>query len=241
MAHQLEIRCRHWGHSHIRGCCATSTCFKNFLDLDDHLISVTPHLICELMHEDCSGNFMPTMPDTFKYHNFLIDLMEFRMQHYFNNDDYTCNLDVNMQGHNKVYAAWRVLDQYRGRWGCCSVKRNVVDIIVNVPEWNIQIDHHFCFRYFNQSWGSPETLIPHIMKRVVALFYDKYYTDNMITNITTRKHYLCQNCDYTIDEGPSNNLKESIPEWFYMATYDDQNLPQVSDSLLLFFLLWNKM
>ena len=149
MAHQIEIRPRHWGHLYIRGCCATSTCFKNFLDLDDHLISVTPHLICELMHEDCSGNFMPTMPDTFKYRNFLIDLMEFRMQHYFNNDDYTCNLDVNMQGHNKVYAAWHVLDQYRGRWGCHSVTRNVVDIIVNVPEWNIQIDHHFCFRYFN--------------------------------------------------------------------------------------------
>ena len=78
------------------------------------------------------------------------------------------------------------------------------------------------------------------MKRVVALFYDKYYTDNTITNITTRKHYLCQNCDHTIDEGPSNNLKESIPEWFYMATYDDQDLPWVSDSLPLFLLLWNK-
>ena len=92
---------------------------------------MTPHPICELMHEDCSGNFVPTMPDTFKYRNFLIDLMEFRMQHYFNNDDYTCDLDVNMQGH-KVFAAWHVLDQYRGRWGCCSVTRNVVDIIVNV-------------------------------------------------------------------------------------------------------------
>ena len=45
MAHQIEIRHRHQGHSHIRGCCATLTCFKDFLDLDDCLISVTPHLI----------------------------------------------------------------------------------------------------------------------------------------------------------------------------------------------------
>ena len=78
------------------------------------------------------------------------------------------------------------------------------------------------------------------MKRVVALFYGKYYTDNTITNITTRKHYLCQNCDHTVEEGPSKNLKESIPEWFYMAMYDDQNLPWVSDSLLVFLLLCNK-
>ena len=41
----------------------------------------------------------------FKYCNFLVDLMEFRMQHYFNNDDFTCDLDVNLQDHNKVYAA----------------------------------------------------------------------------------------------------------------------------------------
>ena len=72
--------------------------------------------------------------------------------------------------HNKVYAAWHALDQYRGRWGRKSVTRNVVDIIMNMPEWNIQVKHHFCFRYFNHSRGSPETLIEHILKRVVSLF-----------------------------------------------------------------------
>ena len=65
--------------------------------------------------------------------------MEFQMQHYFNNDDYRCDLNVNIHGHNKIYAAWCVLDQHRGRWGPKSVTRNVVDIIVNVPEWNVQI------------------------------------------------------------------------------------------------------
>ena len=100
------------------------------------MLSANPSSICELLHENCSGNFVPTMPDTFKYHNFLIDLMEFHMQHYFNNDDFTCDLNVNIEGHNKVYAAWHVLDQYRGRWGHKSVTRNIVDIIVNIPEWN---------------------------------------------------------------------------------------------------------
>ena len=114
------------------------------------------------------------------------------MQHYFNNDDFTCDLDVNMNGHNKVYAAWHVLDQYRGRWGRKSVTRNVVDIIINVPEWNIQVKHHFCFRYFNCSRGSPETLIPHILKRVVSLFYERYYTDNTTQNVTTRRHYCAR-------------------------------------------------
>ena len=77
------------------------------------------------------------------------------------------------------------------------------------------------------------------MKRVVALFYDKYYTDN-----TCKYHYkktlFVSNCDHTMDEGPSKNLKESILEWFYMAMYDDQNLPWVSDSLIVFSLLCNK-
>ena len=118
------------------------------------------------------------MSDTFKYRQFLIDLMKYRMQHYLNNDDCSCDLDVNMNGHNKVYTAWRVLDQYRGRWGRKSVIRNVVDIIINMSVWNIQVKHHFCFRYFNHSRGSPETLKPHILKRVVSLFYERYYTDD---------------------------------------------------------------
>ena len=94
-----------------------STCFKNFLDLDDYLMDTVSNAIRELLHENCSGNFVPTLPDTYKYRNFLIDMMEFRMQHYFNNDDYTCTLEVNMEGQNKVYVAWRVLDQYHHCWG----------------------------------------------------------------------------------------------------------------------------
>ena len=134
-----------------------------------------------------------------------------------------------MNGHNKVYAAWRVLDQYRDRWGHCSVTCNVVDIIVNIPEWNVQVEHHLYFWYFNRSRESPETLIPHIMKWVLGLYYQHYYTDGTTENVTMIKHYLCENCDHTVEEGPSENLKESIPEWFYKATCDDQNLPQVSD------------
>ena len=74
-------------HYYIRGCCAMSTCFKNFLALDDCLMDTVPHAITELLHENCNGNFVPTIPDTGKYRNFLIDMMEFMMQHYFNNDE----------------------------------------------------------------------------------------------------------------------------------------------------------
>ena len=233
MTQELVIRPRRCGHCYIRGCCATLTCFKNFLDLDDNLLAASPSAICELLHENCSGNFVPTMPDTFKYRNYLIDLMEFCMQYSFNNDHLTCDLDVNMNGNNKVYAACRVLDQYRGRCGCRSVTHNVVDIIVNVPKWNVQVEHHFCFRYFNRSMGSPDTLIPHIMKNVVGLFYQCYYTNDTTENVTMRKHFLCQNCDHRLEEDPSENLKENIPEWFYKATYEDQNLIWVSDFPLI--------
>ena len=205
-----------------------STCFKNFLDLDDRLMDTVPNAIMELLHENCSGDFVPSLPDTGKYRNFLTDMMEFRMQHYFNNDDCTCTLEVNVEGHNKVYAAWRVLDQYHGHWGRKSVTRNVVDIMINVPEWNVQVQHHFCYWYFNRSHGSPETLVASTLKWVVVLFYDRYYTDQTIHNITMKKHYLCLNCDHEVDEGPSKDLKASILESFYKATYDDQNLPQVS-------------
>lgn len=91
------------------------------------------------------------------------------MEHYVKNDDYACNLDVNTQGHNKVYAAWQVLDRYRGRWDDKSTTCNIVDILINAPEWNIQVQHHFCFRHFNYSRGSPKALIPHTLKGVVAL------------------------------------------------------------------------
>ena len=44
-----------------------STCFKNFLDLDDRLMDTVPNTIMELLHENCSGNFVSTLPDTYKY------------------------------------------------------------------------------------------------------------------------------------------------------------------------------
>ena len=62
----------------------------------------------------------------------------------------------------------------------------------------------------------------------------------MTQNVTTKKHFLCPNCDYRLEEGPLDNLKESIPEWFYMATYEDQNLPWVSDFLFSLLSLLNK-
>ena len=60
-----------------------STCFKIFLDLDDRLMDTVPNAITELLHENCNGDFVPTIPNTGKYRNFLIDMMEFRMQHFF--------------------------------------------------------------------------------------------------------------------------------------------------------------
>ena len=58
-------------HCYIRGCCAMSTCFKNFLDLDDHLMDTVPNAITELLHENCPGDFIPTL------HSFIMSYIEF--------------------------------------------------------------------------------------------------------------------------------------------------------------------
>ena len=39
-----------------------STCFKNFLDLGDHLMDTAPNAVTELLHENCNGDFVPTLP-----------------------------------------------------------------------------------------------------------------------------------------------------------------------------------
>lgn len=228
MASAIVIRPRRRHGIHIQDCCATSTCYKNFKDLDDRLFNLKGFAVFDLLHENCSDNMVSTMPDTEKYRQFLLDMMEFQLQRYFNDQEFVTDPEVNTHGHGKVYATWRVLDKYRARWGGSCLTRNVVDIIISVPEWNIQFKHHFCYRYFNRSRGHPTTLIPHILKRVVAVFYERYFTDQTMDNIQSRQHFLCTSCDHRVDEKPSENLKRTIPDWWYKCTYDDQNLPRVS-------------
>ena len=129
---EISLPHRKRKHSLVHGCCVVNTCRNNFKDLPERLMKAEPYAVFELGHENICSEMVHTVPDTLKWHNFLFDLSDFRTQHFLN-EDFTCNIGVNGLGHSKVFAYWRVLDKYRGRWGDCSIARNVIDITISVP------------------------------------------------------------------------------------------------------------
>ena len=68
----------------------------------------------EYVHED-GDNMAPSVPDTEKWKEFLYDYNDYDTLVKFENRWETC-LGVNSLGRNKIFCAWRVLDQYQGRY-----------------------------------------------------------------------------------------------------------------------------
>ena len=89
-------------------------------------------------------------------------------------DNYITDLEDNWAGKGKIYAAWRIMDQYHGRFHQKDLTRNVVDIMIMIPKHNVVIYEHFCFKYFHRYRGSPNVLIHDKLKTGLAKLYDKY-------------------------------------------------------------------
>ena len=66
----------------------------------------------------------------------------------------------------KCFCNWCVLDRYKVCFQGYGLTRNMVDVRLYIPECNLKMEEHFCYRYFSWSWGSPASLVENIWKRL---------------------------------------------------------------------------
>ena len=227
---QIDVQLQERHKTYMQFCCSEARCFRNFLDLDDRVMDADPEPLFNYCHQNDNDVFVLSTPLMRKWAEFLQDLWEWRTHELFE-QNYVTDIDVNNAGQGKIFAAWRVLDQYRGRFRRKNLTRNVVDIRITIPERNLFITEHFCYKYFQRSRGSPYTLVPHILKTIVAKLYDRYYIDTSLVNIKERIHFTCCYCSHEEDEGPEKKHVDVIPHWFVNEIYSTTN--RVSN--LLFF------
>ena len=131
-------------------------------------------------------------------------------------DNYITDLEVNHAGKGKIYDAWRIMDQYRGRFCQQNLTRNVVDIMIMIPNHNIVIYENFCFKYFHRSKGSSYVLIP-----------DKLKTG------------LCISCGHNEDKGPDRKHVKTLPKWYLKELYT--SIQRVSKIVIYYVILLNVM
>ena len=167
-----------------------------------------------------------------KWSEFLFDLWNWPTHELFE-ENYVTQMDVNHCGHGKLYAAWCIMDKYRGRYRRQNLTRNVVDVQIMILDCNLFISYHFCYKYFHTSKGSPYTLLPDMLKPIMIRLYDKYFVDKTLSNISTRVHFMCAYCDHNEDEGPEKKHTQMIPKWYMKELYS------TTQCVSKFSLFWN--
>ena len=138
-------------------------------------------------------------------------------------------------GKGKIYAAWRIMDQYRGRYRSKNLTRNVVDIKITIPDANVIISEHFCYKYFCRSKGSPYTTVPDILKPTIDKLYNRYFVDMSLANLSKRIHFMCAYCSHDEQEGPKDRHIRCIPKWYLKELYSTTN--RVSKVYILCYII----
>ena len=115
------------------------------------------------------------------------------------------------------------MDQYRGCYRSKNLTRNVVDIKITIPDANVIISEHFCYKYFRRSSGSPYTTVPDMLKPIMDKLYDRYFVDMSLANLSKRIHFTCAYCSHKEKEGPKDQHIRCIPKWYLKELYATTN------------------
>ena len=235
---QIEVQLQERHKTYMQFCCSEARCFRNFLDLDDRIMDADPEPLFNYCHQNDNNVFVLSTPLTRKWAEFLQDLWEWQTHKLFE-QNYVTDIDVNNAGQGKIFAAWRVLDQYRGRFRRKNLTRNVVDIRITIPERNLFITEHFCYKYFQHSRGSPYTLVPHILKTIVAKLL-KNLTRNVVDiriTIPERNLFITEHFCYKYFQHSRGSpytlvphILKTIVAKLYDRYYTDTSLVNIKES-----------
>ena len=153
--------------TYMKACCSEGHCFAKFKDMENRVLEADPEVLFSNVHENDNSIFVTSCPLTKKWSEFLFDVFNWRTHEQFE-ENYVTELAVNRWGKGKIYAAWCVMDQYRGHYRSKNLTHNVVDIKITIPDANVIISEHFCYKYFWRSSGSLYTTVPDMLKPIMG-------------------------------------------------------------------------
>ena len=152
--------------TYMQACCADGICFRKFKDIETQILAVDPQPLFSNIHINENRVCVPSVPLTKKWSEFLFDLWNWRTHELFE-ENFVTQIDVNHCGCGKLYAVWCIMDKYRGRYRRQNLTRNLVDVQITIPDCNLYISYHCCYKYFRTSKGSPYTLLPDLLKPIM--------------------------------------------------------------------------
>ena len=115
------------------------------------------------------------------------------------------------------------MDQYRGHYRSKNLTRNIVDIKITIPDANVIISEHFCYKYFQKSAGSPYTTVLQMLKPVMDKLYHRYFVDMTLAKLSKRIHFTCVYCSHEEKEGPKDQHFRCILKWYLKELYATTN------------------
>jgi hypothetical protein len=229
--------------SQIQKCCLDNSCKLDRFELESmhkHLISVNVETLFDYFHENESEIMIESVPNSSKWKEFLEDFWDYQEEVHFKTGRWTSHVTTYEQGRGKISAIWQVLKRYRGRYGLSSVTRNIVDVKLAIPDFNVLLDYHFTYAYFPKKLSdSIETLVRDQVNAAVVKLYKVYFTNDK-KNKLKRRSWLCPfvegSCRHTADESVPQAVIECLPQAFYDDRYPDPT-GRVSDYFKLFSVL----
>ena len=161
----------------MQRCCYEGQCFGNFKDLPERIENLSGKPLFDYIHESPSGMLINKVPKGSKWNDFIYDYWDYTSKLDFE-DEFMTTIDVNRFGHDKVFINWRCLDCYKGHYNRHGLTHNMIDIRAYIPDRNLFLEEHFCYRYFCRSRGSPESLLCNLLKEGLSRLYERYYVEN---------------------------------------------------------------
>ena len=205
--------------SKMQECCFNGDCFNNFKDLAERIEYLSGKPLLDYIHESPTGLLINKIPRGTKWNDFLFDYWDYKSQCDFKEELIT-TLDVNRFENDKIFVNWRVLDRYKGRFGRHGLTRNMIDIRIYIPDRNLAMEEHFCYRYFCRSRGSPQSLICNILKEGIGHLYNRYYVDNDYKVLIGHEGFRCYtgSCNHDMNGSVPDYFINLLPDWYYENT-----------------------
>ena len=225
--------------SKMKECCFNGQCFDGFRDLGDRIANLSGEAMFHYMHENPEKVLIDKVPKGYKWSEYLFDYWDFTSQKDFM-EEFTTTLDVNRYGNDKIYVNWRLLDKYKGHFRGHGLTRNMIDIRIYIPDRNLFLQEHFCFRYFARTHGSPDSLLRSCIKEGIGKLYDCYYVTTDYRVLVNRQSYHCYTgpCCHPMDRPVPDKVVNCLPAWYYKNTYPPQGqLKRVSFSDYILFIV----
>ena len=122
-----DVHMRERQPSFMRSCCGEARCFKNVLDLEDHILDLDPDQLFHFVHKNTDDIVVTSTPKPSNGLNSCMMYGDYRSNEDFGNG-YVTDISVKSYDKNKVLVCWHILDIYRGHYITHNLTRNMVDI-----------------------------------------------------------------------------------------------------------------